>query len=149
MAIYNLALYYRRHEAVTLQGAKENSFGSLEGKLLRCKIKVQEHLSHTEQHVQVIWTQALVLCSPESVPQEAGLLSGPCLHRHQMHFSLLWIPRKRNVWRTRGISYTQVLGTVGERQGVLGNTPGSQLRFTHSRFTSCLEVRWLPLWNEL
>lgn len=35
-----------------------------------------------------------------------------------------------------GDSHSQVLGTVRERQEALGNTLGSQLRFTHSCFTS-------------
>lgn len=53
MAICNLALYYRQLEAAALQGTKENFFGSLERKLLKCKIKLQEHLSHPELHAQV------------------------------------------------------------------------------------------------
>lgn len=53
MAICNLALYYRQLEAAALQGTKENYFGSLERKLLKCKIKLQEHLSHPELHAQV------------------------------------------------------------------------------------------------
>lgn len=81
MAIHNLALYYRRPEAVALQGAKENSFTSLEGKLLRCKIKLQEHLSHTEQHVQVTMDSGSACLLPR-VTTAGGRTAGRATFAH-------------------------------------------------------------------
>lgn len=46
------------------------------------------------------------------------------LHRHQMHLSPLDTQKKKRT-EDFGDSHSQVLGTMGESRGALGNTPGS------------------------
>lgn len=149
MAIYNLALYYRWPEAFALQGTKEKSFGSLEGKQLRCKIKLQKHLSHTELHAQVTmdWGSASLL---PSVTTTGGRTAVRTMFAQASNafLSPLDTQKKKPVEDFRD-SHSQVLETLKERQKLLGNTLGSQLRFTHFHFTIWLEMRWVPLWNEL
>lgn len=153
MAISNLALCYRQPEAAALQGAKENSFGSLERKLLKCKIKLQEHLSHPELHAQVTVDSGSENSGSllPRVTTAGGRTAGRAMFAQasNVFLSPLDTPKRRPV-EDFGDSHRQVLGTMGERQGVLvGNTLGTQLRFTNSHLTSWLEVRWVPLQNEL